>query len=125
MRKKIPSDGHCVVSVYDKNTILRNTKRFLDAQAKKKVMDADYTLAIKVGEQDGRKGITPQVIADVLNNSIVGIFKKFKNKVTKDDVIVVNNSKNRGVKTAKNQVNDDSEAVVTETMRDLVLESYN
>ena len=125
MRKKIPSDGHCDVSVYDKNTILRNTKRFLDAQAKKKVMDADYTLAIKVGEQDGRKGITPQVIADVLNNSIVGIFKKFKNKVTKDDVIVVNNSKNRGVKTAKNQANADSEAVVTETMRDLVFEAYN
>ena len=125
MRKKIPTDGHCDVSVYDKNTILRNTKRFLDAQAKKKVMDADYTLAIKVGEQDGRKGITPQVIADVLNTSIVGIFKKFKNKVTKDDVIVVNNSKNRGVKTAKNQANADSEAVVTETMRDLVFEAYN
>lgn len=125
MRKKIPSDGHCDVSVYDKNTILRNTKRFLDAQAKKKVMDADYTLAIKISEQDGRKGITPQVIADVLTTSIVGIFKKFKNKVTKDDVIVVNNSKDRGVKAAKSQANADNEAVVTETMRDLVFEAYN
>lgn len=104
MRKKIPTDGRCDVSVYDKNTILRNTKQYLDAQAKKKIMDADYTLAIKVSEQDGRKEITPQLIADILTNSIVGVFKKFKNKVTKDDVIVVNNSKNRGREAAKTQV---------------------
>ncbi len=124
MAKKIPTGGRCDVSVYDKNTILRSTKQYLDAQAKKKVMDADYTLAMRVSEQEGRKGITPQLIADVLTASISGVFKKFKNKVTKDDVIVVNNSKNRGRNaaraTAAAPVDDASSQsdVVSEAWRD-------
>lgn len=124
MKKKIPTGGECYVEIYDKSTIFRKTKQYLDSQAKKKVLDADYSIAIKVNEHDGRKTITPQIIADVLTSSIVGVFKKFKNKLTKNDVILINNSKNRGREAASSDGDSDSSGDVFESCGSSMWLSY-
>ena len=64
----------------------------LDSKAKAKLKAAELALCTRVDKRDkSYKLYNSQAIADLVTASIQGLFKKFKNKVSKDDVIMVNN----------------------------------
>ena len=45
---------------------------------------------IKLEESDPKKPIfNPRIIADIVTSSIKGLFKKFKNAITKNDVVFI------------------------------------
>jgi len=49
-------------------------------------------LFIKIDEDDPKKPVFDRrIVADIVQSSIKGLFKKFKNKITKNDVIYIHN----------------------------------
>lgn len=82
------------VDIRDKTTLIAELDKdnAIDASQKQKINSADYSLYISVTEPNGDKPIfNPRIIADIVQSSIKGLFKKFKNKVTKNDVVYVQN----------------------------------
>ncbi len=80
------------VQFYDQKTILQHLKRQLNAKDIQKIKTANYSLCYRVPANDkSKKLINTTVVADLITQSIKGIFKKFKNAIKKDDVILVNN----------------------------------
>ena len=78
------------VQVRDKTTLISDLGKNIDAAQKQKISSADYSLWIKLQEYDPKKAIfNPRVVADIVQSSIKGLFKKFKNKITKNDVIFI------------------------------------
>lgn len=78
------------VKVRDKTSLISKLGKNIDAAQKQKISTADYSLWIKLQEYDPNKAIfNPRVVADIVQSSIKGLFKKFKNKVTKNDVIFI------------------------------------
>ena len=78
--------------IWDTKTILQHLKNRLKSKDKPKIKEAEYAICTKVTKKDpGYKLFSKSTIAEVMTNSIKGIFKKFKNQVKPDDVILVNN----------------------------------
>ena len=85
-----PNTDTAQVQVRDKTTLISDLGKNIDAAQKQKISSADYSLWIKIQEYDPKKAIfNPRVVADIVQSSIKGLFKKFKNKVTKNDVIFI------------------------------------
>ena len=95
----------------------------LDTKQKQKVKSADYSLCYKVEANDkSKKLINTTVVADFITRSIKGLFKKFKNAVKPDDVILVNDysesDKDDKKAEKKLEVNkNDSKSVTTDNMK--------
>ena len=84
------SDENIEVKVQDKTTLINDIGDFLNGKQKQKIDSADYSLYIQVGQDDPKKDVfNPRIIADIVQSSITGLYKKFKNKVTADDVIYI------------------------------------
>lgn len=78
--------------IWDTKTILQHLKNRIKSKDKPKIKEAEYAICTKVTKKDpGYKLFSKSTIAEVMTNSIKGIFKKFKNQVKSDDVILVNN----------------------------------
>ena len=85
-----PNTDTAQVQVRDKTTLISDLGKNIDAAQKQKISSADYSLWIKIQEYDPKKAIfNTRVVADIVQSSIKGLFKKFKNKVTKNDVIFI------------------------------------
>lgn len=79
------------IRYFDQKTLLHYLKDRLDTKAIQKIKSADYSLTYKVDANDvSKKLINTTFVADCITRSIKGIFKKFKNSVKKEDVILVN-----------------------------------
>lgn len=90
-KAKYPQSSANDVQFYDQKTILQYLKGKLEQKDIQKIKTADYSLCYKVPANDkSKKLINTTVVADFITRSIKGIFKKFKNAVKKDDVILVN-----------------------------------
>ena len=90
-KKKFPQSG-AQSQIWDTKTINQHLKKVLDSKAKAKLKAAELALCTRVDKRDkSYKLYNSQAIADLVTASIQGLFKKFKNKVSKDDVIMVNN----------------------------------
>ena len=89
--KKYPSvRENLTVNIRDKDTLLNELGDSIDSNQKQQINNADYSLYIKLTEHDPRKPLlNPRLIADIVTSSITGLYKKFKNKITKNDVIYV------------------------------------
>ena len=120
---KYPQTRATDVSYYDQKTILQYLKDKLDTKQKQKVKSADYSLCYKVEANDkSKKLINTTVVADCITRSIKGLFKKFKNAVKPDDVILVNDysesDKDDKKAEKKLEVNkNDSKSVTTDNMK--------
>lgn len=94
IKTKYPQTAESDVHYYDQKTILHHLKGKLEPKDIQKIKTADYSLCYRVPANDkSKKLINTTVVADMLTQSIKGIFKKFKNAVKKDDVILVNDYK--------------------------------
>src|SRR5574344_1649046 len=81
--------GH---EIWDTKTINQFLKKNLSSSDHSKIAKADYALCTKVDKADlSYKLINSSVIADILTKSISGIYSRFKNRISKKDVILVNN----------------------------------
>ena len=90
-KAKYPQTTANDVQFYDQKTILQHLKGKLETKDTQKIKTADYSLCYRVPANDkSKKLINTTVVADLITRSIKGIFKKFKNAVKKDDVILVN-----------------------------------
>ena len=90
IEKMYPNTNRPSVSVQDKTTLISDLGKQIDGTQKKMINTADYSLFIKVNEDDPKKPIlNTRVVADIVTSSIKGLFKKFKNKITKNDVIFI------------------------------------
>lgn len=88
---KYPQTAESDVHFYDQKTILHHLKGKLEQKDIQKIKTANYSLCYRVPANDkSKKLINTTVVADLLTQSIKGIFKKLKNSVKKDDVILVN-----------------------------------
>ena len=104
-----PNTDNAQVSIRDKTTLISDLGSAIDASQKKQINSAEYSLWIKIQEYDPKKPIfNPRVVADIVQSSITGLFKKFKNKITKNDVIYIENYKDQHDDTKKlEQLNKD------------------
>ena len=76
------------------------------AQDKKKILDADYSIAIKIpSSSKAREFIKPALIASLMNKAIAEVqpSRKSKNKISEKDIIVVSNSKAKEIKAANSE----------------------
>jgi len=76
------------------------------AQDKKKILDADYSIAIKIpSSSKAREFIKPALIASLMNKAIAEVqpSRKGKNKISEKDIIVVSNSKAKEIKAANSE----------------------
>ena len=91
IEKKMPSkDASLDVEVRSKQTLIADLGNDIDAQQKKKIDNANYSLWISIEKDDSRKNVfNPRVMADIVTSSIKGLYKKFKNAVNKNDVIFI------------------------------------
>lgn len=90
--KKMPETDATEVNIRDKDTLIADLGSEADAQQKKKINSANYSVWIKVQKDDPKKAFfNPREIADIVTSSIKGLFKKFKNAITKNDVIYIPN----------------------------------
>ena len=87
---KYPDQKVDELSIRDKTSLISDLGKNIDAAQKQKISSADYSLWIKVNEYSPTKPIfNTRIIADIVQSSITGLFKKFKNKITKNDVIFI------------------------------------
>ena len=87
---KFPKIEHTDVEVQDQDTLISDLGSQIDSAQKKLIRSSKYSLFIKVREFDPKKPLlNPRIIADIVTSSISGLFKKFKNKITKNDVIYI------------------------------------
>jgi hypothetical protein len=78
--------------IWDTKTINQFLKKNLSSSDHSKIAKADYALCTKIDKADlSYKLINSSVIADILTKSISGIYSRFKNRISKKDVILVNN----------------------------------
>lgn len=91
IQKKFAGSGHVdSIKVQDTQTLLNDLGSYVDPQQKKKISNVENALFIKLSYDDPKKKIfNPRVIADIVTSSISGLWKKFKNNLTKDDVILI------------------------------------
>lgn len=91
LKQKFPQ-GNAQAQIWDTKTINQYLKNQLDSKGKSKLKTAELALCTRIDKKDkSYKLYNAQAIADLVTASIKGVFKKFKNKISKDDVIMVNN----------------------------------
>ena len=124
IQKKFPSEkyGRPDVTIYDKNLIIKTLGGLVGAQDKKKILDADYSIAVKFPSSNKSKElIKPAFIASLMNKAIAEVqpSRKGKNKISAKDVIVVSNSKNKAISdinSKRQSANEPEEnSIMTET----------
>lgn len=102
LKTKYPKTDPVTVDVQDKDTLISDIGKQANSKQKKMIQGSKYSLFIKVTEHDPKKPLlNPRAIADIVTSSIKGLFKKFKNNVTKDDVIYIPNYVDTHEDTAK------------------------
>lgn len=84
--------GHDVdVDILSKEKIFRQYKNILNATQKSIINIADYSVVV-ITSSDVKREINSRIIADIITSSIPGnIYKKYKHKVLKNDVIYIPN----------------------------------
>lgn len=86
------STPHATVSVQDKKTLISDLGTFINGTQQKQIEKADYSLFIKINQDDPKKPILNRgAVANIVQASITGLYKKFKNRLSKDDVIFIPN----------------------------------
>lgn len=106
--------------IIDTKTILKAKpiKKHISAKEQEKIEAAEYALCTRVSKKDAAyKNFSPEFIADTVTRSIQGLFKKFKNKVTSNDVIHIGNSNEDPYK------NDGKEGEVQ--LKDSIINKHN
>lgn len=108
VQKKFPSEkyGKLDTKIYDKNLMIKTLGGLVGAQDKKKILDADYSIAIKIpSSSKAREFIKPALIASLMNKAIAEVqpSRKGKNKISEKDIIVVSNSKAKEIKAANSE----------------------
>lgn len=108
VQKKFPSEkyGKLDTKIYDKNLMIKTLGGLVGAQDKKKILDADYSIAIKIpSSSKAREFIKPTLIASLMNKAIAEVqpSRKGKNKISEKDIIVVSNSKAKEIKAANSE----------------------
>ena len=82
------SSPDAVVNVRDKRTLVSDLGDEITGKQKQQIESADYSIVIDVGYTDPKKQLFNRgLIADIVQASITGLYKKFKNRISKDDVI--------------------------------------
>lgn len=117
-KKKFPQ-GEATSQIWDTKTINQHLKKNLDSKSKNKLKSADLALCTRVDKRDkSYKLYNSQLIADTVTASIQGLYKKFKNKISKDDVIMVNNySDDKKDKEQKEYTGDKAEGAVQDNLK--------
>lgn len=111
LKQKLPKTN-TTTEYFDKATIGKHLNKALTSADKAKVNAAEYSLCVKVPHNDlSQKAIKKAEIADLVTSSIQGMFKKFKNKVNPDDIILVNNVNDNGTASDKVSVKKESSHV--------------
>ena len=88
------SSPHATVKVQDKRTLVSDLGPNITSKEKRQIENASYSLLIKVSYDDPKKQILNKVlVADIVQASIKGLFKKFKNRISVHDVIFIENFK--------------------------------
>lgn len=78
------------IDILEKTDIYKKYEKSLNPQAKAQISKAEYSLVISGKEKVPEKPtFNKRNIADIVQSSIAGLFKKFKNKITKNDVILI------------------------------------
>ena len=78
------------IQIQDKNTMISDLGDQINGSQKKQISSANYSLFIRVTEDDPKKPLlNPRTVADIVQSSIKGLFKKFKNTITKNDVVYI------------------------------------
>ena len=118
LKKKFPQ-GEARSQIWDTKTINQHLKKQLDSKAKSKLKEAELALCTRVDKRDkSYKMYNSQLIADTVTASIQGLFKKFKNKIDKKDVIMVNNySDDKKDKEEKQYTGDKAEGAVADSLQ--------
>lgn len=127
IQKKFPSEkyGGVTIKIYDKNVIVKFLGHLVGAQDKKKILDAEYSLVVKVKSSSKvRDLLKPAMIVKLLRKSIDEVqpnMKLFKNKIKEKDVIIVSNSKASEIAAA----NDERQGTDGQDGSSIFEESYN
>lgn len=127
VQKKFPSEkyGGVTTKIYDKNVIVKFLGHLVGAQDKKKILDADYSLVVKVKSSSKvRDLLKPAMIVKLLRESISEVqpnMKLFKNRIKEKDVIIVSNSKASEIAAA----NDERQGTDSQRGNSVLEESYN
>lgn len=127
IQKKFPSEkyGGVTIKIYDKNVIVKFLGHLVGAQDKKKILDADYSLVVKVKSSSKvRDLLKPAMIVKLLRESIREVqpnMKLFKNRIKEKDVIIVSNSKASEIAAA----NDERQGTDNQGGNSVLEESYN
>lgn len=88
------SSPHADVRVQDKRTLVLDLGKAITGKEKQKIEKADYSLVIRIDQDDPKKTILNRgLVADIVQASIKGLWKKFKNRINVDDVIYIENYK--------------------------------
>lgn len=91
LKNKFPQSNAQSV-IIDSQTIIKNLNKRLDGKAKSAIKAVDLAICVKVDKSDkSYKLFNQQSIADLVNASIKGLFKKLKHGISSKDVILVNN----------------------------------
>lgn len=94
VRKQIEDISHPnagdppIVKIRDRKTLISDLGKAINGKEKQMIDQAKYSLWISLREYDPKKPLfNRRVVADIVTSSMKGLWKKFKNKITKDDVI--------------------------------------
>jgi len=109
---------------------LHDLKGKISTKDMQKIKSADYSLCYKVEKNDkSKKLINVNVVADCVTKSIKGLFKKFKNSVSANDVILVNDydeiDKDKSKNASKLSMKKDQNPTVSTTIDNTKKESLN
>ena len=108
LKQKLPKTN-TTTEYFDKATIGKHLNKALTSADKAKVNTAEYSLCVKVPHNDLSQSVVKKAdIADFVTSSIQGMFKKFKNKVNPDDIILVNNVNDNGTVSDKVSIKKES-----------------
>lgn len=87
-----PNTDRPEVKIRDKKTLLGDLGDAVTGKEKQMIDNTEYSVWISLQEYDPKKPLfNKRVIADIVTSSITGLWKKFKNKITRDDVIFIEN----------------------------------
>ena len=90
---KFPQTTAKDIELWDNTTIIQHLKKQLETKDISTLKSkSKYSMCTRVYKKGNKsyKLFNKQVIADLMTQSIKGIYKKFKNKVDKKDIILVN-----------------------------------
>ena len=105
--KKFPGSNP-EIEILDTKSIIKFLRKKLDSKALPKLKEAELAVTFKVNTKDKSYKLYNQTtIANIITDSVKGIFKKIKNKVTPDMVILVSsNSKKSNESILQNYIHN-------------------